>query len=187
MTVPIDAHWRALLETRHAWAFDAYDDFMAALSAAVRERMGHKSGDAQAYVVVFGQTQVGKTTLILDMMGVVPDAIARVSSVLRGGRESGRSATATTMEYCRSPDERWGLRQHDRMRWMTTDDEMTHALGELRASMEAGQLAVTRPCLVFIPKSCFGDDPAQLVVRMLDLPGDQPANPVEQAHVKAMA
>ncbi|MBP6902903.1 MAG: dynamin family protein [Burkholderiaceae bacterium] len=160
---------------------------MESLSPDVRSRLGHKSSDEEAYVVVFGPTQVGKTTLITDLMGVVPEAMSRVSMVLRGGRKPGKSATSTVMEYRRSPDARWGLAVEDVMRWWSTDEEMTADVGKLRQRMESSELHVTMPCTVCIPSDCFSADPAQPYVRLFDLPGDKPANPVEQEHVNEMA
>lgn len=179
--------WKALHGRRHDWAFRAYDQFMESLSLEIRNRLGHRSRDLEAYVVVFGPTQVGKTTLIIDLMGVVQEAMSRVSGVLRGGRASGKSATSTAMEYRRSPDARWGLSVEDTMRWMPTDESMTAAVGELRQRMESRELQVTMPCTVCIPSDCFSSDPAQPHVRMFDLPGDEPANPIEQEHVNEMA
>lgn len=72
-------------------------------------------------MVVFGKTQVGKTTLLMDLMGVSPAAMERVSTALRGGRAHGHSATATTMEYRRSEDQRWGLRVHEVTRWFVAE------------------------------------------------------------------
>ena len=179
--------WKALHGRRHDWAFRAYDQFMESLSPEVRSRLGHKSNDKEAYVVVFGPTQVGKTTLIIDLMGVVPDAMSRVSEVLRGGRKSGRSATSTAIEYRRSPDACWGLSVEGTMRWMPTDASMTAAVGELRQRMESRKLQVTIPCTVCIPSDCFSSDPAQPHVRIFDLPGDESAENVEQEHVSEMA
>lgn len=179
--------WKALFDQRYAWAFQAYDGFMDALNPDVRERMGHKSADEEAYVVVFGRTQVGKTTLLLDLMGVSPEHLPRVSTVLRGGREAGRSATATAMEYRRSADRRWGLQVENQTRWFDDDCAMTGALGELRASMEHRDLQVRNPCVIYVPVSCFNAGSELLQTRMLDLPGDQPSNEAEREHVHAMA
>lgn len=92
------------------WAFRAYKRFVDSLSKEVRERLKPKDHKQEAYVVVFGKTQVGKTTLIMDLMGVSEEAMDRVSNVLRGGRPAGKSATATVMEYKRSVDEFWHLK-----------------------------------------------------------------------------
>lgn len=169
------------------WAFRAHERFVQSLSDEVRSRLTCKGGQDEAYVVVFGKTQVGKTTLLMDLMGVTPEAMGRVSLVLRGGRPMGKSATATTMEYRRSQTNSWGLTTTDKVRWFSNDEEATQALGELRSQMESGVLRLTNPCIVQIPENYFGPDDGQPRVKMLDLPGDKPANGVEQDYVRGMA
>lgn len=180
-------HWRALAAQKRDWAFAAYAEFIATLSAEVGERLGQKEQQAEPYVVVFGKTQVGKTTLLLDLMGVLPEQLARVSAVLRGGRRQGQSATATAMEYRRSPDRRWGLRVDAALAWHADDAAMQQALGALRTAMEAQQLQVRDPCVAYLPCDCFDAAASGPAVRMLDLPGDKPANAAEQLHVHEMA
>ncbi len=180
--------WVAHEQNRLGWAFRAHERFVQSLSPEIRERLAHKNHQEEAYVVVFGKTQVGKTTLLMDLMGVSTAAMERVSTVLRGGRAHGHSATATTMEYRRSEDQRWGLRVREQARWFADDGEITAALGDLRERMERRELVVDSPCVVSIPSDCFVTQADQgPVIKMLDLPGDQPANPVEQEHVHNMA
>ena len=184
----IAALWSEHDGQRLGWAFRAYDRFVASLSPEIREHLAHKGQQEEAFVVVFGKTQVGKTTLLLDLMGVEPASLDRVSRILRGGRAQGKSATATTMEYRRSADQRWGLRTSDVViRWFDDDQDITEALGQLRAEMEARQLGGHEPCIVYIPLDCFTLQAGQPAVRMLDLPGDKPANSTEQEHVQEMA
>jgi hypothetical protein len=180
--------WHALQVRQPEWALRAYDRLVQTLSQDVQQRLQRKGTVAEPYVVVFGKTQVGKTTLLLDLMGVDPTHMARVSRVLRGGREAGQSATATTMEYCRSTSERWGLSRKGETTWLERDEDMTQALGALREQMEHGELkAEGAPCVVHIPRSCFLGSAQMNSVRMLDLPGDSPANKEEQRHVHLMA
>lgn len=180
--------WAQHDKQRLAWAFRAYGRFADSLSPEIRERLAQKDHQAEAYVVVFGKTQVGKTTLLMDLMGVFPTHMARVAQVLRGGRPAGQSATATTMEYRRSPDQRWGLNVDEAgTEWCGDDANMEAALGRLRTAMETRQLVVHAPCVVFVPIDCFNLQAARPAVRMLDLPGDKPANAAEQEHVHAMA
>lgn len=181
-------YWHTLQVSQPEWALKAYARLVRTLSQDVQQRLQLKDAVAEPYVVVFGKTQVGKTTLLLDLMGVAPVQLARVSKVLRGGRDSGQSATATTMEYCRSSSERWGLSRNNQVRWFDRDEDMSQALGDLRTEMEHGHLrAGTEPSVVHIPQSCFLGSARGPGVRMLDLPGDKPANQEEQRHVYQMA
>lgn len=183
--------WHHLHAQQTDWTYRAYDRLISSLSEDVQEKLGRKDHALESFVVIFGRTQVGKTTLLLDLMGVAEGHMGTVSTVLRGGREAGKSATATAMEYTRSTDDRWGLAGNDRdksVQWFDADEAITHSLGDLRAKMEAGLLQTDSPCVVHIPQRMFKAAPGvSPSVRMLDLPGDSPANATEQQHVHAMA
>lgn len=185
--MPIRALWASHHRDRHAWAHKANEAFHASLSSDVRQRLVHKNMQDEAYVVVFGSTQVGKTTLLLDLMGVSEASAARVSSTLRGGRAQGRSSTSTAMEYRRSVDERWALKGVGEPEYFSSDDDMSAALAELRARMESDGLHHDRPFEVSIPLGCFNSCDEQPLVRMLDLPGDGAQGKAEQRHVENMA
>ncbi|EIU9996761.1 hypothetical protein [Escherichia coli] len=114
--------------------------------------------------------------------------MATLSHVLRGGREAGKSSTATAMEYRRSTDQRWGLFVQSKTHWFASDDDMTETLAQLRKQMERGELVVDSPCIVHIPRRFFRIKTSGAPgVRILDLPGDNPANMEEQKHVNHMA
>jgi len=175
-------------EKRLNWAFRAYDKFISSLSQEIQNRLTRKEAKAEAFVVVFGKTQVGKTSLLLDLMGVQDESMGRVSQVLRGGRPEGRSSTVTTTEYRHSHNNDWGLRTDDTNdRWFSNDDEMKEALGEIRKAMEREELCLHSPCVIFIPLDCLCNDADQPKVRMLDLPGDQADRDVERKYVEKMA
>lgn len=181
-------YWQRLESQQSEWAFRAYKRLVKTLSHEVQERVQLRESDAEPYVVIFGKTQVGKTTLLLDLMGIDPQQMAMLSLVLRGGREAGKSATATAMEYRRSTDQRWGLFVQSKTRWFSSNDAMAEALAQLRQDMERGELVVDSPCIVHIPGRFFRmQTTGGANVRILDLPGDNPANPQEQKHVNQMA
>ncbi|WAF70151.1 hypothetical protein NRK98_08975 [Aeromonas dhakensis] len=181
-------YWQRLESRQSEWAFRAYDRLVNTLSFDVQDRIQLRESNAEPYVVIFGKTQVGKTTLLLDLMGIDLQQMATLSQVLRGGREAGKSATATAMEYRRSTDARWGLSVQSKKRWFTSDDAMAQALAQLRQQMERGELVVDSPCIVHIPGRFFRIQTSGVPgVRILDLPGDNPANVQEQKHVNQMA
>lgn len=183
-----EARWAELRKAKLEWAYRAYRRFVEGLSEDVRAHLTDGADAQEPYVVVFGKTQVGKTTLLLELMGLGPDAQARVSRVLRGGRQFGKSATATTMEYRRSPDRDWHLDDGSGTRRLAGDDAMCDALGELRQRMSERRLHAEKPVVVSIPDDCFvGGSEGGIGTRMLDLPGDNPADEVEREHVERMA
>ena len=183
-------YWYELHKRQSDWAFRAYGRLIQTLSEDVQEKLSLKDEAAQPYVVIFGKTQVGKTTLLLDLMGIAAEQMPIISEVMRGGREQGKSATATTMEYRASLGEYWGLTipGESAPRLLDSDQEMKRALGQLREVMESGQLVAETPCVVHIPKRFFDTTHSRATnVRILDLPGDNPANEQEQKHVNQMA
>lgn len=184
-------YWHSLHQQQSDWALRAYARLVNTLSAEVQEKLRSTAGAVQPYVVIFGKTQVGKTTLLLDLMGVAPAQMATISQVLRGGRETGKSATATAMEYRRSTSEYWGLDMpgSTHTQWLDSDADISAALAQLRTTMERGKLpAHAQPCVVHIPQRFFAGTPsAAPQVCILDLPGDNPANPAEQQHVERVA
>lgn len=191
-SVSIEQAWASLSKQRLAWAFGAYDRFIQSLSPDIREHFPKGDEQVEAYVVVFGKTQVGKTTLILDLMGLSGDSLKRVSNVLRGGREAGKSATATAMEYRRSSDDQWRFSSGsvtvsaEPMRY--DDAGMETALGDVREQMFQKRLQADNPFIVWIPNDCFdGDKAAGFSLRMLDLPGAHAADATERTHVQKMA
>ncbi|WP_420177865.1 hypothetical protein [Kerstersia gyiorum] len=186
-TEPLIDHLIQQLDADPGWAFRAYRRLLDSLSPDVRERLRPTDEKAKPYVAVFGKTQVGKTSLLLELMGIEPKHLDAVSKVLRGKQDTGRSATATAMEYCRSESNRWGLHRQPDMLWYESDDAMQDALAQLRRDMESGQLQLNSPCVVHIPRYFFAKAQETVSTRVLDLPGDNPANDVEQRHVEHMA
>lgn len=148
-----------------------------------------QTGSSEAYVAVYGKTQVGKTSLILELMGVAPEAQVRVSKVLRGGRPEGQSATTMATVYRRSADKRWHLRGAEVGETSYPDDiSMGKALGQIRSRMSRHELEAGDGCTIFIPSDCFTQRPLSgHTVRMLDLPGTEARDAVERKYVREVA
>lgn len=171
----------------YEWAYRAHDTFVSALSDEFRGHFVHDLRRGEARVVVYGESQVGKTSLILDLMGVSEDQFHRVSGVLRGTRTSGESATASAMQYRRSMDGGWRVFRSGQSDSMPLDDEAAaSALASIRDEMEAGVLDPGEVNVVAIPADCFQDG-GGLPVAMLDLPGANAANERERTHVHEVA
>lgn len=178
--------WGQFYEARTDWAERAVAGHLEGFDPEVRERLAAR--DRQATIALYGPTQVGKTTLILKMLGVADSAALKVGEVLRGGRPAGESATATAMRYRISDDDGWA--------WVDGGDLLTgaseHQIGDrlraLRASVETGSRDPGRaPVEVGIPRVHLHADAAPMPIRVIDLPGIQSENAVEQAHVRDLA
>lgn len=181
------SRWQALHSQRLEWAHRALEAFNASLDTEVGSSLA-QGGTGEAQVVVYGMTQVGKTSLILDLMGIRTDAQARVSAVLRGGREAGNSATTIATAYRRSPDDSWYLRRGDGDRVQyRSDSRMQRALGGIREELARRALRASDRCTVFIPAQCFEADESLPTMRIVDLPGVQAKGAREREYVAAVA
>ncbi|CAG9172461.1 hypothetical protein LMG23992_02240 [Cupriavidus laharis] len=192
-------YWRGLHDNRLAWAHEAYRQFVDTLDESVRECFANTDGEAS--VALFGRTQVGKTSLLLILIGVHSDWLDHAGKLLRGGRGAGQSATATAMQYHRASGERWHIRFDDRD-IDVPDTGLESELADIREQVEAGRWRGTDPIQIGIPSQYFepassddvqaqGDALARIAprigVRILDLPGDSPRNENERKHVHDVA
>jgi hypothetical protein len=162
----ISALWRAWHEETSAWAYRASDDLLATFDSEVTEAAETRR---ETTVALYGPTQVGKTTLVLRLLGIAETAFERVEAVLRGGRTAGKSSTAVPMLYARSQDEHWRIGATDSP--PLDAQAVTAQLGELRAQVEAGSYHGLDPIILYFPRDTFADDDPPVRVRLLDLPG----------------
>ena len=96
------AMWLEKYSNRYRWAYDAYQRFIDEVDPSLA---GDFNRSSHVTVAVYGATQVGKTTLILDLLGVTGEALDRASSVLRGDQRMGKSSTSCAIRYGRSKDD----------------------------------------------------------------------------------
>ncbi|WP_394659010.1 hypothetical protein [uncultured Novosphingobium sp.] len=137
-------------------------------------------------VVLFGPTQVGKTTLLLTLLGIADGlSFDAVQKVLRGNRQHGESSTATPMRYARSPDNRWRRDRPDGPG--LSADQMQAELANIRRQVEDGSWQGTDPVSLYIPGCYFADSDPLVRVIILDLPGIAAANPRERELVERIA
>ncbi len=174
--------WDDLYASRLDWAEHAYATFLHSIDEEVARDFERKG---EITVVLYGRTQVGKTTLLLKVLGIADDYYAHVSHTLRGGRELGHSATATATRYARSPDSYWhiGSNQSPPLDGRALEQQ----LAEIRKRVEAGRYDTDSPLNVWIPRQYFVQQASSIEVRILDLPGTHSVNINEQKHVARVA
>lgn len=174
--------WRQLHARTRAWAIEANETWLASLS---RDARGGAQRNPEARVVLFGPTQVGKTTLLLTLLGIRDDAAAEVETVLRGGRVHGQSSTALPMRYLRSRDNQWRIDTADTP-GLSAEAVRAH-LGTVRAAVEDGRHQSTDPVTLFLPADHFAVGEPAVRVSVLDLPGIAAAAPRERLLVERIA
>lgn len=168
-------------QNRYEWAFDAKHDFMSRFQLYDAE--GVTPDQEKVVLSVYGPTQVGKTTLILNLLGVKEEAIDEISSFLRGKREIGQSATVTVTSYSVSATEDYVLTlPNQQPEVIQSTDILEERLSALRVDVEAGRIDSLAPVRIALPKSYF--EQADVAIELLDLPGIESAEERELRHVE---
>ncbi len=169
-----------------AWAERGLRDFTASLRRPEFRDLYSKRSEGELVIAVFGKSQVGKTELILRLLGVRPDA-EDLRLALRGGRAKGLSASVTAAIYRRCEGESYRLKtpqgDHSNLDLATLREH----LRQLRNDVEAQTYARLEPIEFDLPSTVF--DPHVVRVRpvtILDLPGVDSSEPREHAHVQRL-
>lgn len=176
--------WDELYGCRLDWAEKAYGTFLREIDKEVARDFERKG---EVTVVLYGRTQVGKTTLLLKVLGIDDGLFPRVSQLLRGGREAGNSATATATRYARSPDDLWRVGLDLDRDSPLNDEGLEYKLAGIRQLVEAGAYDDENPINIWIPRRYFSQRAPTIDVRILDLPGTHSSNANERRHVAKIA
>jgi GTPase SAR1 family protein len=181
--------WDDYYRHRLDWAYKAKDDFIQSIENNTYKELYKSSSDKSVNIAVYGQSQVGKTTLILKLIGIKEEHYKYVSDVLRADIRKGESVTPTSVIYIKSNDNDFYYKEGDNV-CKVTADELKLKLKDLRARVEKnieinnlndGQSNV----LINIPKKYF-EEKNTLNINIIDLPGYGSANEKEQRHVKKL-
>lgn len=168
---------------RYDWAIAAKEDFLDNFGMFDARRTAIQDGQ-DIILSVYGPTQVGKTTLILELLSMKGTNIDMVSPYLRGAREIGNSSTVTVTRYGISPDDRFHVEHHDEALESFEDPPALETyLARLRTKAERGEVDPTRPTVIRFPRSYFHEPDA--IVDIIDLPGIESAEVSELVHVQA--
>ncbi|MEO6037555.1 MAG: hypothetical protein ABIQ93_04010, partial [Saprospiraceae bacterium] len=182
MQTPFDFwnHWEKAYAHRLDWAYASRDRFLAEFDPAFRLALGDRQS-AEAFAALYGDTQVGKTTLALKLMGIRPERFAELENILRAGRPRGQSSTATAIIYQRSADEHFRLITQAQSGDQPLDAAaFIQALQGMRQEIEnhPDRRQTYRPGANFplnisikIPSVFFAESSDSTAINIVDLPG----------------
>ena len=175
-----------LFEQRYDWALQAYNEFTQKLERSIKDTLERKD---QITVVLYGHTQAGKTTVLLRLLGIKDEYYDSVSTILRGGRPEGNSATATATVYTKSPFPTWSLAESDMGEvGNLSDRDMLALLTEIRGRVNDGTYEKVDAIHVAIPECFFHPTPFDKVgFQIIDLPGTCCENENERRLVARIA
>lgn len=165
--MPNAAIWLERYRQRYQWAVGAYDRFVQDLAP---ELVSTLQRNEQVTVAVYGATQVGKTTLILELLGLSTLTTDEVGNVLRGGQQLGKSATAMPIRYGRSRDDNWYIAGEGPF----SADVARERLGAFRQQVESGCVRDAEVLEIRIPRRLFprhADASVGPELNIIDIPG----------------
>lgn len=143
----------------------------------------------KSLVVVYGNSQIGKTSLILNMMGILPEFQRDVYTVLRANQEYGDSSTVTAIIYLVSPCDDYGISFSDEDQKEITffdGESMIRRLSSLREDVENG-VPEERILYIFVPQCYFSRNVLEKAsFSIMDLPGINSRNELEKEHVNSI-
>jgi hypothetical protein len=152
------------LKSKLDWAFEAYKIFKKGLQSDISNQL---SDDEEGVTIItIGETQVGKTTLILKLIGITSESFKKVETILRGGRAKGKSATSVPVIYQMSSNNNWFVNN----KTFVQDEDVIQELGLIRESMEKGKVSYDAMIVISIPKSYFYPE-NKIKISIIDLPG----------------
>ncbi len=171
---PVSAH--SEVAARWAWLDAAYRAFLDGLPDDLHPYFSRSEGTA--HVVTCGQTQVGKTTLVLSLLGVRADALSEVTGILRSGRAAGSSATSTPTRYGWSADDSWRLQAAGGDFERVGESDLRARLQSARSLIEAGRTDNHATLGIALPAR-FREREVVLDSVVTDLPGLDAKSPAE--------
>ncbi|WP_342433426.1 hypothetical protein [Neobacillus sp. FSL H8-0543] len=172
-----------LEEDKNQWIYEAIDQF----NEGFLRFDGQKYEKDHVLIGVYGPTQVGKTTLILTMLGIGDEEIAPLSKALRGKRKKGNSSTITSFIYKRSEDENFYLVFPDKTKVCCRNlEELEEALNRIRQQIENEEVSYDKPIILDIAKQFFTNKvfaDRSKSISIIDLPGDDTKEKREEEYV----
>lgn len=181
---------QTLSQNKNLWQKNAVEEIKNRLILFDPDNQNEETTREEKLVVIYGNSQVGKTTVILTVLGISDKNIKEVSHILRGGREAGKSSTSTAVLYKKSQCDKFGIAvknylQDDNMKitYYSAEDFMIQ-IQKVRDEIEKNP-EMTEILVISIPDHFFNSD-AELSsdIAILDLPGDESNDKGEREHVK---
>jgi GTP-binding protein EngB required for normal cell division len=178
--------WQEYYVQRLDWAYKAKNNFIETLENDTFKKLYSTNSNKSVNIAVYGQSQVGKTTLILELIGVKKENRQYISEILRADIPQGESVTPTSIIYIKSNNNDFYYTEGGN-ECLVNEDELKQKLKNLRDRVEKNVILdnleeLKSNILIKIPKKFFKENNT-LNINIIDLPGFGSANEKEQRHV----
>lgn len=184
---------KKLLNQRDNWKIATVENIKKSLCLYDDETSMSKAelDKSEKLVVIYGLPQIGKTTLILNLLGIKKEFFSSVYDILRADVEYGTSSTSTAIIYRRSKNEQFGyafkqnLMENIEMTYLS-DDDFKNELKQIRNKVES-KLLQTSILYIAIPKHYYSETTKNYSnIDILDMPGVSSKNDKEKTHVDSL-
>lgn len=181
-----------LFKEKSIWQKDAFERIKASLLTTRDNALLQYEGLQESYlVVVYGPAQIGKTSLILKLIGIRDDCFQCVSQTLRTKEITrGNSSTSTAIIYARSDTEQYALTVEgepgvfSEKIWFSTEAELEAKLVEVRSRVVTNKESARSVLHIDIPRQFFAEDSSSENLIVMDLPGVNSKTKGEAYHVQ---
>lgn len=182
-----------LYKKKDSWQEDTFNQIKNDLVPVKDNKFVRYNGNHDTHLVtVYGKSQIGKTTLILNMIGLKDEETCeKVSTVLRGGVPRGNSSTSTAIYYSKSDTDKYGyvLQAIGEEVFPTEaldEESMKNRLIEIRKKVECNAVGANCISHIYIPNKYFIENDDVEHISILDLPGVESRNTKETEHVESL-
>jgi len=183
--------WDYLSTEKSAWQEITLNEIKSKLILGKNSVKNSDSPKEDHLLLVYGLTQAGKTTLILDMIGIRSDCINDVNKILRAGVPQGDSSTSTAIIYRKSSENSYGYYFSEDNNSFDVNEivyceesKLEEYLKGIREKVESGELSKNGMLYIYIPPCCFSDKDPAYNISILDIPGIESKNRKEYIHVE---
>ena len=182
-----------ILEEREIWQERTFERIKSKLVSVSWNPQFKNAGD-HPIVTIYSEPQIGKTTLILTMIGLKEDQIQNVYDTLRGDVKKGNSSTATATIYQKSENDFYGFSStsiedvddsKEQIEYCE-ETEVKDKIGKIRDCVENDQADEGKIQYIYIPAKYFKDEKEAEAFSIIDMPGVRSRNVKEEAHVKKL-
>lgn len=177
--------------SREIWQKHTFDKIKQKLFSAKNNRFVRYDNYARSHLVlIYGKSQVGKTTLILNLIGIKDEYFDEVYKVLRAGARRGNSSTSTAIVYSQSPENKYGYavsslnEVDDKDIYYYNEKEISKKLNDARNKLEKGEQNLNDVIYIYIPKDYFVPDAADRNISIIDVPGVESRNRIEAIYAQ---
>ncbi|MBE2279586.1 MAG: hypothetical protein IAE91_04280, partial [Ignavibacteriaceae bacterium] len=175
--------WGKLYTDKTVWLDRTLNKFIESLKSSELKDILKTSIKGTVTISVYGKSQVGKTTFILNLLNIKQESLKRIHTILRCGSKPGEAATPTAMIYSINFDGIFCIRYSDSKKEFTSEEDVESELKQVRKRIENESDFQIDEIVIEIPNKYFNDT-NDIYIQIMDLPGINSSNEKESKHVE---